>query len=108
MFWLTGLVAMAIESKSVRRCMGSLALQQSSSLSKNVEEPATYTSSFNPFPALVVGVTGVSMAAHAQTYLFQVSNMPCVSVTRAPTIRDRSRYMFCGEICFWLLPSCAA
>ncbi|KAJ6599205.1 cytoplasmic protein [Mycena vulgaris] len=53
-------VSMAVESKTIRRwlrCAG---------------PPATYTSSFNPFPALVIGVTGSVMAAHFQTYLFQV------------------------------------
>ncbi|KAG5636429.1 hypothetical protein H0H81_008104 [Sphagnurus paluster] len=37
-----------------------------------VMEPTSYSASFNPFPALVIGVTGAAMAAHAQTYLFQV------------------------------------
>lgn len=38
-----------------------------------VVEPLSYIGSFNPFPALVIGVTGAAMAAHAQTYLFQAS-----------------------------------
>jgi hypothetical protein len=35
-------------------------------------EPSSYTGSFNPFPALVIGVTGLAMAAHHQTYLYAV------------------------------------
>lgn len=31
-----------------------------------------YRSSYNPFAALCIGVTGIAMAAHHQTYLFQV------------------------------------
>lgn len=33
-----------------------------------------YRSSYNPFAALCIGVTGIAMAAHHQTYLFQVSD----------------------------------
>ncbi|KAJ7179263.1 cytoplasmic protein [Mycena filopes] len=86
MFWFAGLVGMnpfyiapelaephstigmALESKRIRRWLAALAVDTSES----VAEPATYTSSFNPFPALVIGVTGAVMAAHFQTYLFQV------------------------------------
>lgn len=35
-------------------------------------QPASYSSSFNPFPALVIGVTGVAMAAHHQDYVYEV------------------------------------
>ncbi|KAF8211258.1 hypothetical protein K438DRAFT_30339 [Mycena galopus ATCC 62051] len=68
MFWFAGLVGMAIESKTIRKWLAALAVDTS----ENVSEPETYTSSFNPFPALVIGVTGSVMAAHFQTYLFQV------------------------------------
>ncbi|KAJ7499057.1 hypothetical protein FB451DRAFT_1204097 [Mycena latifolia] len=68
MFWFAGLVGMAVESKTIRRWLAALAVNTS----EIVAEPATYTSSFNPFPALVIGVTGSVMAAHFQTYLFQV------------------------------------
>ncbi|KAJ7095247.1 cytoplasmic protein [Mycena belliarum] len=63
-----GLVGMAVESKTIRRWLAALAVDTSEA----VAEPTTYTSSFNPFPALVIGVTGSVMAAHFQTYLFQV------------------------------------
>lgn len=35
--------------------------------------PASYSGSFNPFPALVIGVTGIAMAAHQQDYVYEVS-----------------------------------
>ncbi|KAJ7228798.1 cytoplasmic protein [Mycena pura] len=63
-----GLLGMAVESKTLRKWFAALAVDTS----ETVEEPVTYTSSFNPFPALVIGVTGSVMAAHFQTYLFQV------------------------------------
>ena len=70
MFWFAGLIGMGIESKRVRRW---LAAPASSTTSRgDVMEPPNYISSFNPFPALVIGVTGAAMSAHAQTYLFQV------------------------------------
>lgn len=75
MFWFAGLLGMAIESKTVRQWLASStisALNPSQRDQEAVAEPPTYIASFNPFPALVVGVTGAAMAAHAQTYLFQV------------------------------------
>ncbi|KAJ7742459.1 hypothetical protein DFH07DRAFT_836540 [Mycena maculata] len=68
MFWFAGLVGMAVESKTIRKWLAALAIDKSEA----VAEPETYTSSFNPFPALVIGVTGSVMASHFQTYLFQV------------------------------------
>ncbi|KAJ6582101.1 cytoplasmic protein [Mycena capillaripes] len=122
MFWFGGLVGMAMESKSIRRWLAALA----SNDSRPVVEPATYAASFNPFPALVVGVTGAVMAAHFQTYLFQVqihalwgnllvafavlrcltyffmwvapprSNFP----SRPPTEALGSFFLACGGLCF--------
>ncbi|KAK6981557.1 hypothetical protein R3P38DRAFT_3460063 [Favolaschia claudopus] len=65
MFWFAGLVGMAIESKTIRRW-----LTVYSDRPENILE--SHTPSFNPFPALVIGVTGSVMAAHFQVYLFQV------------------------------------
>ncbi|EIN10584.1 hypothetical protein PUNSTDRAFT_125363 [Punctularia strigosozonata HHB-11173 SS5] len=74
MFWFAGLVGMGIESKTIRRWLasGSSIVSDELSPGQAIEEPASYRASFNPFPALVIGVTGAAMAAHAQTYLFQV------------------------------------
>lgn len=44
------------------------------------DDVQAYRSSFNPFAALCIGITGVAMAAHHQTYLFQVRSQkqkPC-------------------------------
>ncbi|KAG2369949.1 hypothetical protein BDR07DRAFT_1476502 [Suillus spraguei] len=70
MFWFAGLVGMGIESKRVRRWLAASAAAAVGSA--EVSEPPSYRGSFNPFPALVIGVTGAAMSAHAQTYLFQV------------------------------------
>lgn len=75
MFWFAGLVGMAIESKRVRRWLASdatAAVPASVRSQEAVAEPPSYIASFNPFPAMCIGVTGAAMAAHAQTYLFQV------------------------------------
>ncbi|OCH90724.1 hypothetical protein OBBRIDRAFT_583455 [Obba rivulosa] len=75
MFWFAGLVGMGIESKTVRRWLasGSTAAVPAARLSQEaVAEPPSYSASFNPFPALCIGVTGAAMSAHFQTYLFQV------------------------------------
>lgn len=72
---LTSFEGMGIESKLIRKWLASSAFHTSRierAPQESVEEPHSYTASFNPFPALVIGVTGAAMAAHAQTYLFQV------------------------------------
>lgn len=70
MFWFAGLVGMGIESRRVRRWLGASAM--TSLRPTSVVEPPSYRASFNPFPALVIGVTGAAMSAHAQAYVFQV------------------------------------
>ncbi|KAF8665579.1 hypothetical protein AX16_000037 [Volvariella volvacea WC 439] len=75
MFCFAGLVGMGIESKKIRRWLASstFATLASPKLSaETVAEPPSYAGSFNPFPALVIGVTGAAMAAHHQEYLFEV------------------------------------
>lgn len=69
-------LGMGIESKRVRKWLAAstfASLQPTQVAQDAVAEPPSYIASFNPFPALVIGVTGAAMAAHAQTYLFQVS-----------------------------------
>lgn len=77
MFCFAGLVGMGIESKRIRKWLASSTFSMSHSEvpREAIEEPTSYIASFNPFPALVIGVTGAAMAAHAQTYLFQVRNL---------------------------------
>ncbi|KAH9843933.1 uncharacterized protein C8Q71DRAFT_793568 [Rhodofomes roseus] len=74
MFWFAGLIGMGIESKRIRRWLaaGSTAAMGINRGQEAVAEPPSYAASFNPFPALCIGITGAAMAAHAQTYLFQV------------------------------------
>jgi hypothetical protein len=67
---------MGVESRRVRKWLAASTFSSLSSPRAEgdaVAEPPSYSASFNPFPALVIGVTGAAMAAHAQTYLFQVS-----------------------------------
>ncbi|KAG6817196.1 hypothetical protein H0H87_011554 [Tephrocybe sp. NHM501043] len=75
MFCFAGLVGMGIESKRIRNWLAAstfASIRTEHGGQDAIEEPASYSASFNPFPALVIGVTGSAMAAHAQTYLFQV------------------------------------
>jgi len=73
MFWFAGLVGMGMESRRVRRWLAASAITaQGPNRPTSVIEPPSYRASFNPFPALVIGVTGAAMSAHAQTYVFQV------------------------------------
>ncbi|KAI0751517.1 hypothetical protein C8Q80DRAFT_1099143 [Daedaleopsis nitida] len=75
MFWFAGLLGMGIESKRVRRWLaaGSTAALPAGHRSQEaVAEPPSYVASFNPFPALCIGITGAAMSAHFQTYVFQV------------------------------------
>ena len=71
MFWFAGLVGMGIESKTIRRWLAATTTARASAHDHSAEPPS-YTASFNPFPALVIGVTGAAMSAHAQVYVFQV------------------------------------
>ncbi|KAG8905094.1 hypothetical protein FRB99_000695 [Tulasnella sp. 403] len=41
-------------------------------LPKHENNVQPYRSSYNPFAALCIGITGIAMAAHHQTYVFQV------------------------------------
>ncbi|KAK8854705.1 hypothetical protein IAR55_003444 [Kwoniella newhampshirensis] len=68
MFWFAGLSGILLESRWVKRVLGSVI----SGGRRSVQEPHSYAFSFNPLPALVIGVTGLAMAAHHQTYVFQV------------------------------------
>ncbi|KAH9850022.1 hypothetical protein C2E23DRAFT_870247 [Lenzites betulinus] len=75
MFWFAGLVGMGIESKRIRRWLAAgatAAVPPSIRSQEAVAEPPSYIASFNPFPALCIGLTGAAMSAHFQTYLFQV------------------------------------
>jgi len=75
MFWFAGLVGMGIESRRVKGWLSapvSAAYAAQSALAVATPTPPSYRASFNPFPALVIGVTGAAMSAHAQAYVFQM------------------------------------
>jgi hypothetical protein len=75
MFWYAGLVGMLLESKRVRKLLSSSAISALNVARvdrSSLAEPPSYSGSFNPFPALVIGITGAAMAAHQQPYVFEV------------------------------------
>ncbi|RDB22739.1 putative membrane protein C3B8.06 [Hypsizygus marmoreus] len=75
MFCFAGLIGLGIESKTIRNWLAAstfASVNSEHAPEDTMAEPPSYAASFNPFPALVIGVTGAAMAAHAQTYLFQV------------------------------------
>ncbi|GLB33664.1 putative protein of unknown function (Ytp1) [Lyophyllum shimeji] len=75
MFCFAGLVGMGIESKKIRNWLAASVFASTNTdhvAQDAVAEPPSYSGSFNPFPALVIGVTGAAMAAHYQPYLFEV------------------------------------
>lgn len=89
MFWFAGLVGIILETQSFKNLLAlPVALKQAAIRAENTgtsakftcEEavtlparPTSYAFPFNPFPALVIGVTGVAMAAHHQDYVYEVS-----------------------------------
>ncbi|EPQ27560.1 uncharacterized protein PFL1_04698 [Pseudozyma flocculosa PF-1] len=100
MFWFVGLLGLLLETGWVRRLLslpiayshtaaiplsevrrrgkggvrarGEGAGDDLDSLVDAQRQPASYSFSFNPFPALVIGVTGLAMSAHHQDYVYEV------------------------------------
>ncbi|CUA73812.1 putative membrane protein C3B8,06 [Schizosaccharomyces pombe 972h-] [Rhizoctonia solani] len=73
MFWFAGLVGMGLESRTVRRLLSNASIIGNPRARNHpITEPPSYSGSFNPFPAIVIGVTGAAMSAHHQNYVFQV------------------------------------
>jgi hypothetical protein len=54
MFWFGGMSGMGLESRVIRRLLASSAVR--GKIGKTVKEPKSYSFSFNPFPALVIGI----------------------------------------------------
>ncbi|GJJ07633.1 hypothetical protein Clacol_001837 [Clathrus columnatus] len=71
MFWFAGFLGLALESSRLRSWLSARSLS-AMKVDDQITPPPSYAGSFNPFPALVIGVTGAAMSAHHQTYLFQV------------------------------------
>lgn len=76
MFWFAGMLGMALESTAFRNWLASSA-KSVIKPDHQVNQPPSYAGSFNPFPALVIGVTGAAMSAHHQAYVFQVTFFSC-------------------------------
>ncbi|GAA5858169.1 hypothetical protein JCM1840_001068 [Sporobolomyces johnsonii] len=72
MFWAAGALGMLLESRTIRSWLSTPAVQASGQEAERVAPPSSASFSFNPFPALVIGITGVAMSAHHQVYQFQV------------------------------------
>ena len=81
MFWFVGLVGMGLESTRVRQLLSRpiVGAHPAAAVPNPGQDavlaqvqPPSYISSFNPFPALVIGATGVAMAAHHQDYEYEV------------------------------------
>jgi len=62
---------MLLENGTIRSWLAAPAKEASSQDLARIAQPASSSFSFNPFPALVIGVTGIAMSAHHQTYQFQ-------------------------------------
>lgn len=72
MFWGAGAVGMLLESRTVRAWMSQGAALATRRPLAQIAPPASYSFSFNPFNAVVIGITGVAMAAHHQPFVFQI------------------------------------
>ncbi|BGP40161.1 hypothetical protein JCM10449v2_004119 [Rhodotorula kratochvilovae] len=72
LFWAGGALGMLLESRTVRAWLAAPAARASGRDLGAITPPAAAAFSFNPFPALCIFVIGVAMAAHHQTYQFQV------------------------------------
>lgn len=89
MFWFAGLMGMILEWGSLKNLLAFPVSLKQATVSRRGQRsletlsadevvtvnsaPPSYSFSFNPFPALVIGVTGVAMAAHHQDYVYEVS-----------------------------------
>ncbi|SCV71976.1 BQ2448_4670 [Microbotryum intermedium] len=73
MFCFAGLLGMLLESHKIRSLLSTMTVTMSSNSEDRITQPPSTRFSFNPFPAIIVGTTGIAMSAHAQTYVFQVS-----------------------------------
>ncbi|KAK4704761.1 hypothetical protein P7C70_g1445, partial [Phenoliferia sp. Uapishka_3] len=72
MFWFAGALGMLMESRKIRSWLAQTAIAASDRHVEDIVEPASASFSFNPFPAFIIGVTGVAMSTHHQVYQFQI------------------------------------
>ena len=69
LFFGAGAVGLAIESKAFRNWLAS-GVSVTIKEKTNPTPPPSYSTSFNPIPALVAALTGLAMSAHHQEYVF--------------------------------------
>lgn len=81
---------MLLESKRVRSALSTPVVAASGLEASRISPPASYSASFNPFPAIIVGTTGIAMSAHAQTFAFQGKSSRNLLRDRALTLRTCS------------------
>lgn len=62
---------MVLESRTIRSWLATPAAQASGRSLDTIPPPPSAAASFNPFPAIAIGITGWAMSAHHQTYQFQ-------------------------------------
>lgn len=72
MFWFGGLLGILLEVSAARRILSAAVLRRDGRPLADVRKPPSWTGSFNPFPALVIGVTGLAMSAHHQAYVLAI------------------------------------
>lgn len=90
MYWFAGTLGLLLETRWVRSLLSfPVAIAHPSARDASSREarifeaeaepivaaqtpPPSYSGSFNPFPALCIGVTGLAMAAHHQDYVYEV------------------------------------
>lgn len=72
MFWFCGLLGLLLELPAARRLLATGSLRAAGRALTDVPKPPSWAGSFNPFPALVIGVTGLAMSAHHQPYVLAV------------------------------------
>ena len=87
---------MFLESRIFRRLLGAVVYRQGNS----ALEPPSYAFGFNPLPALTIAVTGLSMAAHHQDYIFQVEIHSLWGILLA----GGSAFRFLTYFFLWLRP----
>lgn len=83
MFWFGGLSGMGLESKVIRRLLASSAVRGKAG--ETVKEPKSYSFSFNPFPALVIGIVSCSslnMRSDVLTRIIYSSGSPCLPTSK--------------------------
>ena len=99
MFFFGGILGIALE----------LGSRKTKSPSLKERHLAMYQGSLNPFTALCIGITGVAMAAHHQTYVFQVcENTPSkpIPLKDAPLSQVQIHSLWGGLLALHTLTRC--